>query len=83
MIIPLFPILCVECLNGNIVDDASSFVFVSLTIRLSLPVRQDASGSVVHLFPSSVYSFFLTNVHFGYKTHIYAPQRTLVLLVEA
>ena len=83
MIIPLFPILCVECLNGNIGDDASSFVFVSLTIRLSLPVRQDAFGSVVHLSSVILLLFFLTNVHFGYKTHIYAPQTALARLVQA
>ena len=80
---PLFPIFCVQCLNGNIGDDASSFVFVSLTIRLSLPVRQDAFGSVVHLSSVILLLFFLTNVHFGYKTHLYPPQITLVLLVEA
>ena len=53
-----FSILCVQCLKVNNGDDASSFVFVSLTIRLSLPVRQDASGSVVHLYPRTFNSFF-------------------------
>ena len=80
---PLFPILCVRCLNGNIGDDASS---LSLYLSPFVSVCQSDKMHLVQwsiFFPDPFTPFFSDNVHFGYKTHIYAPQRTLVLLVEA
>ena len=85
---PFFPILCVQSLDSSVWMAILGMMLLPLSLYLS-PFVSVCQSDKMHLVQWSIFIpapftlFFLTNVHFGYKTHIYAPPRTLVLLVQA